>query len=288
MTTSLAEPPLEHGRSTGLAVQIAGLGVRFGRGANMVAALADLDLAVRARELVVVIGPNGSGKSTLLRVIAGLLEPSEGGVTLGEEPDASPPRVGDGRVGIAFQQPRLAPWRTTLDNVALPLELRGAGRRERRQRAAIALSRVGLLGAAHLLPRELSGGMQQRAALARALITDPPVLLLDEPFSALDALTRETFDAELQRLWLDQPRTVICVTHSVAEAVQLADRIVVLSQRPGRIVESIPVRLPRPRDAAAVETPAGATVAARVRAALAGGQPPELAPWVPLAGARDA
>lgn len=288
MATSLVEPPLTRRHSTGLAIRVTGLGVRFGSGTSQVAALAGLELGVRAGELLVVIGPNGSGKSTLLRAIAGLLHPSQGSVTLGQEPDASPPRAGDGRVGIAFQQPRLAPWRTTLDNVALPLELRGIGRRQRRQRAAVALSRVGLLGAAHLYPRELSGGMQQRAALARALIADPPVLLLDEPFSALDALTRETFDAELQRLWLERPRTVVCVTHSVAEAVQLADRIVILSQRPGHVAGAVPVGLPRPRDASAVETSGGAAVAARVRAALAAGQPPELAPWVPSAGATDA
>ena len=287
MATPLVEPPVTRRRSAGLEVRATALGVRFGTGASHVAALERFDLAVRAGELVVVIGPNGSGKSTLLRVIAGLLAPSDGTVLLGEEPDASPPRAGDGRVGIAFQQPRLVPWRTTLGNVALPLELRAVGRRERRQRAAVALSWVGLLGAGHLFPRELSGGMQQRAALARALIGDPPVLLLDEPFSALDALTRETFNAELQRLWLGRPRTLICVTHSVAEAVQLGDRIVVLSQRPGRIVESVPVRLPRPRQAAAVETPDGAAVASRVRAALAAGQPPELAPWVATGEARD-
>ena len=148
--------------------------------------------------------------------------------------DGRAPRPGDGRVGLAFQQPRLIPWRSTLDNVALPLELAGVPRRSDEPARPTRSTVSACVGAATLRPRELSGGMAQRAALARALIGDPPVLLLDEPFSALDALTRETFDDELQRLWIERPRTVILVTHSVSEAVALADRVVVMTPRPGR------------------------------------------------------
>ncbi len=231
--------------STGLAVTIRDVGARFAASGGAVEALAGCSLEIAAGSFTVIIGPNGCGKSTLLRLIAGLLLPTAGTVSV----DGRAPRPGDGRVGLAFQQPRLIPWRTTLDNVALPLELAGVPLTERRARATEALDRVGLLGAATLRPRELSGGMAQRAALARALIADPPVLLLDEPFSALDALTRETFDNELQRLWLERPRTVVFVTHSVSEAVALADRVVVMTPRPGRVARVVEIDLPRPRSA---------------------------------------
>ena len=148
------------------------------------------------------------------------------------------------------------PWRSVLDNVALPMELAGVPVDERRARASDVLAQVGLATAGVLKPRELSGGMAQRVGLARALVVDPPVLLLDEPFSALDALTRETFDAELQRLWLDRPRTVVLVTHSVAEAVALADRVVVMTPRPGRVARIVDVDLPRPRPVALARRPA--------------------------------
>src|SRR3990170_2239972 len=182
--------------SGGLDVTIESVGVRFATPGGSLDALAACTLDVPAGSFTVIIGPNGCGKSTLLRLVAGLLEPTTGSVAVG----ASAPRPGDGRVGLAFQQPRLIPWRSTLDNVALPLEIGATALEDRRRRARTSLERVGLSAAADLRPRELSGGMAQRATLARALITDPPVLLLDEPFSALDALTRETFDDELQRL----------------------------------------------------------------------------------------
>jgi NitT/TauT family transport system ATP-binding protein len=183
-------------------------------------------------------------------------------------------------VGLAFQQPRLLPWLSTVDNVALPLTLAGIAAEEARQRARETLERVGLAEAADLRPSQLSGGMAQRAGLARALSTDPPILLLDEPFSALDALTREGFDGELQRLWMDRPRTVVLVTHSVGEAVRMADRIVVMTARPGRVAQIIPVGLPRPRPATLASDPAAAADDAATRAALAGVHPPELTPWL--------
>ncbi len=261
--------------SGGVSVRVDGLCLRYPGGTE---ALRDMNLSVEPDSFVVVIGPNGSGKSTLLRVLGGLLPPTSGRVALGEA--GTPPRAGDARVGLAFQQPRLMPWLSTLDNVALPLELAGRPASESRARAADALERVGLADAARQRPRELSGGMQQRAALARALITDPPLLLLDEPFSALDALTREAFDVELQRLWMDRPRTVILVTHSVSEAIALGDRVVVMTARPGRVAHDIEVDLPRPRRIEQMADERPALVEARVRAALAEVHPPELAGWV--------
>jgi NitT/TauT family transport system ATP-binding protein len=259
----------------GLDLRAEQIGVRFVSRGGSLEALRDLSLELAPDSFTVLIGPNGCGKSTFLRVVAGLLRPDAGTVTVG----GTPPRSGDGRVGLAFQQPRLIPWRSTLENVALPLELRGIAVVERRQRALDALRRVGLAGAADLRPRELSGGMQQRAALARALIADPPLLLLDEPFSALDALTRETFDAELQRIWLERPRSVLLVTHSVGEAIQLADQIAVMSAAPGRVVRTVAVDLPRPRPADLQGDPRAARIAAEVRSLLAAARAPELRPW---------
>ena len=267
--TAAPAPPFT--APAGLDVRLDGVAVQFGS----LAALDGLGLEIRAGSFMAIIGPNGCGKSTLLRLIAGLLAPSSGRVVIG----GTPPRAGDGRVGLAFQQPRLIPWRSTLDNVTLPLELDGTLPAERRDRGFEALERVGLDGAAHFRPAALSGGMQQRAALARALITDPPVLLLDEPFSALDALTREAFNAELQRLWLERPRTLVTVTHSVSEAIQLADRVAVMTARPGRIAELVEVPLPRPRPADLVGQPDAGEIDRRIRAALAPGQPAGLQSW---------
>ncbi len=256
-----------------LRVRLSDVTVSFPAAGERLVALNGLSLDIPAGSLTVVIGPNGCGKSTLLRVIAGLVAPTSGSVALG---DGGALRAGDGRVGLAFQQPRLMPWLSTVDNVALPLALNGVGVAERREQAIDALARVGLAEAAGVRPGQLSGGMAQRAGLARALISDPPVLLLDEPFSALDALTREGFDGELQRLWMDQPRTVLLVTHSVGEAVRMADRIVVMTARPGSVARVIPVDLPRPRPAASQAT---AAIDAQVRAALAEVHPAELTPW---------
>lgn len=265
-----------NGRATspaGLPVRLSDVTVSFPAAGERLVALKDLSLDIAAGSLTVVIGPNGCGKSTLLRVIAGLVVPTGGSVALG---DGGVPRAGDGRVGLAFQQPRLMPWLSAVDNVALPLALDGVGVAERREQALDALERVGLAEAADVRPGQLSGGMAQRAGLARALISDPPVLLLDEPFSALDALTREGFDGELQRLWMDRPRTMVLVTHSVGEAVRMADRIVVMTARPGSVARVIPVDLPRPRPAASQAT---AAIDAEVRAALAEVHPAELTPW---------
>jgi ABC-type nitrate/sulfonate/bicarbonate transport system ATPase subunit len=271
MTTDRSAPSA----AGALPITISDATMRFGAPDGGLTALERLSLEVPAGSFTVVIGPNGCGKSTLLRLVAGLLVPTGGDVRIGGDV----PRAGDGRVGLAFQQPRLVPWRSTLDNVALPLEIAGRRLDERRAAATVALERVGLAHAATLRPRELSGGMAQRAALARALITDPPVLLLDEPFSALDALTRETFDAELQRLWLERRRTVVLVTHSVAEAIQLADRVVVMTPRPGRVARVVEVGLarPRPRDLGA--DPRAVALAGEVRDVLSEAHAVELRAW---------
>ena len=269
-TTQASQAPMP----AGLPVRLDDVSVSFPAAGGRLEALRNLSLDIPAGSLTVVIGPNGCGKSTLLRVIAGLITPTSGSVQVGGQ---SQLRAGDGRVGLAFQQPRLVPWLSTVDNVALPLTLAGMAAVQRRQRAIEALGRVGLADAAGLRPAQLSGGMAQRAGLARALIGEPPVLLLDEPFSALDALTREGFDGELQRLWVEGPRTVVLVTHSVDEAVRMADRIVVMTARPGSVARVIPVDLPRPRPAA---NPAAAAIDAEVRAALAEVHPAELTPWL--------
>ena len=276
---SATEPPPREG----LDLRLTGVGVRFPVPSGAVEALAGLDLTVEAGSFTAVIGPNGCGKSTLLRLLAGLLDPTDGAVLVG----GRVPRAGDGTVGLGFQQPRLVPWRSTIDNVALPLELAGAPSAVRRDRAAAALARVGLAAAGDLRPRQLSGGMAQRAALARALITDPPVLLLDEPFSALDALTREAFDAELQRLWLGRRRTVVLVTHSVPEALTLADRVVVMTPRPGRVAKVVDVDLPRPRPVELAGDVRAAVLATEIRAALAAAHADELRSWTD-AGASEA
>jgi NitT/TauT family transport system ATP-binding protein len=266
-------------RAAGLGVAVDDASASFPAPHGRLVALEGCSLKVAAGSFTVVIGPNGCGKSTLLRLIAGLLVPDSGRVLVGDGDGASAPRAGDPRVGIAFQQPRLLPWLTTLENVALPLSLHGISPSQRIARATAALHRVGLGDAAHLRPLELSGGMAQRAGLARALITDPPVLLLDEPFSALDALTREAFDTELQRLWLEQPRTLILVTHSVPEAVRLADQVMVMTARPGSVARLIPVELPRPRDVRIGADSRAAEMDAAIRATLASVHPPELTPW---------
>jgi len=262
-------------RAIGLAIRLDGIGVRFSPSTEELGVLHELTLEIAPGSFVALIGPNGCGKSTLLRVIAGLLQPASGSVLVGDRR----PSPGDARVGLAFQQPRLMPWRSILDNVSMPLEIAGVPAAERRGRAGIALERVGLASAAALRPGQLSGGMAQRAALARALVLDPPVLLLDEPFSALDALTRETFNAELERLWLDRRCTIVLVTHSVSEAVALADRVVVMSPRPGRVVRSVEVGIGRPRTSELLGGPNAADRASEVREALAAARPLELRPW---------
>jgi NitT/TauT family transport system ATP-binding protein len=208
-----------------------------------VAALRHVDLAVDQGEFLAVIGRSGCGKSTLLRIIAGLLAPTAGRVLVDGTPVTGPRRD----VALMFQRPALLPWRTVLDNIMLPAEIFGWPRRQRQSEAVDLLEKVGLAGFEKRLPHELSGGMQQRVALCRALIQRPRLLLMDEPFSALDALTREELAVELQRIHMQLRTTVVFVTHAINEAVLLADRIVVLSSRPGQVRKVVDVDIPRPR-----------------------------------------
>jgi len=208
-----------------------------------VRALAGIDLEVGENEFVAVIGRSGCGKSTLLRLIAGLLPPTQGRIAVDGTLVTKPRRD----VSFMFQRPALLPWRSVLANVMLPIEIFGLERGQYRDRAYELLELVGLRGFEKRLPHELSGGMQQRVSLCRSLIHAPAVMLMDEPFSALDALTREELSGELQRIQLEQARTTVLVTHSVEEAAMLADRVVVLSPRPGRIRKIVDVALERPR-----------------------------------------
>jgi NitT/TauT family transport system ATP-binding protein len=208
-----------------------------------VEALRGVTLSIRVGEFVAVIGRSGCGKSTLLRMIAGLIAPSAGRVSVAGTPVTAPRPD----IALMFQRPALLPWRSVLDNVLLPAEIRRAKTRDVRQDAVHLLDRAGLAGFHQRLPHELSGGMQQRVALCRALIQQPRVLLMDEPFSALDALTREELAGELQRVQMELACTTVLVTHSIQEAVLLADRVIVLSRRPGSIRQVLDVKIPRPR-----------------------------------------
>jgi NitT/TauT family transport system ATP-binding protein len=217
--------------------------VFVGRRGATVEALRDIDIDVEEGEFVAAIGRSGCGKSTLLRLMAGLLPATRGQILLAGTPVHRPLR----EVAMLFQRPALLPWRTVLDNVLLPVEVFGWSRGRYRAHAHELLEMVGLYDFRGRLPHELSGGMQQRVALCRALIARPKVLLMDEPFSALDALTRAELAVELQRIHMDLGATIVFVTHSVQEAVLLADRVAVLTQRPGRVREIVPVDIPRPR-----------------------------------------
>ena len=236
--------------------------------------LEHLDLSIPDGGIVALIGPNGCGKSTLLRVIAGLLAPTAGRALLDGSPVAGP----DPRIGLVFQEPRLLPWRTAADNITYPLELAGWPADRRAERLTVLTDLVGLDPVlAGTRPAALSGGTRQRVALARALALEPAVLLLDEPFSALDALTRERFDLELLRLWERSAATIVMVTHSIPEAIMVADRVIVLSPRPGRVVADIPVELARPRSIADLDAAAVSRTSREIRAYLGDPTPLDLA-----------
>ncbi|MEW6287708.1 MAG: ABC transporter ATP-binding protein [Chloroflexota bacterium] len=202
-------------------------------------ALRDVSFDVHPREFICVLGPSGSGKTTLLRIVAGLLQPTDGQVTFARRQQP--------RIGMVFQQANLMPWRTVIQNIMLPLEIHGVGNHAAQKKAREMIELVGLQGFEDSLPRDLSGGMAQRVAIARALIHDPDLLLLDEPFGSLDALTRERMWTELSRIWQARQKTVIMVTHSISESLFLADRVLVLTQRPGTLKLDLNVDLPRPR-----------------------------------------
>jgi NitT/TauT family transport system ATP-binding protein len=224
-------------------IRLVNISQTFEGRAGAVEALRDIDLSIAEGEFVAVLGRSGCGKSTLLRMVAGLLQPTAGEVYVDDTLVERPRRD----IGVVFQRPALLPWRTVLDNVLLPVEFFGWHRAAYRDRAMELLTKVGLEGFHKRLPHELSGGMQQRVALCRSLLTRPRALLMDEPFSALDALTREELSGELQRIHMEHSATILFVTHSINEAVLLADRVVVMTPRPGQILRTLDVRIPRPR-----------------------------------------
>jgi len=227
-----------------------------------VVALEEIDFSVAEGEFLAILGPSGCGKSTLLKILAGLLPPSGGEARLRGTPIAGPRRD----IGVVFQSPVLFPWRSVLQNVLLPADVQRLGRAEHERIALDLLTLVGLAGFEHRYPWELSGGMQQRVAMVRALVHDPAMLLMDEPFGALDAMTREQMNLELQRIWLERRKTVVFITHSIPEAVFLADRVLVMTPRPGRIAEILAVDLPRPRSLDIMSTPVFGAAVKRIRA----------------------
>jgi NitT/TauT family transport system ATP-binding protein len=237
------------------------LSMTFPTGNGGLRAVDKVSFEVAPQEFVCLLGPTGCGKTTILRLLAGLLTPTEGRVVFNGETVTAPPHG----VGIVFQDSNLMPWRTVLENIRLPLEIDGGGSPDP-VRELVDL--VGLSGFEDALPGELSGGMAQRVAIARALVQDPDVLLLDEPFGALDALTRERMRLELLRIWTRRRKTVVMVTHSINEAVFLADRVLVLSPRPAQLRLELAVDLPRPRAPEVVHTGAFGEYAKRVRGAI--------------------
>jgi len=246
------------------AIELHGIKRSFDIAGARLEVLDGVDLRVSEREIVSIVGPNGCGKSTLLRVISGLLPADSGSVLAFDSTVAGP----EPRIGLVFQEPRLLPWRDVLGNVAFPLELGGVDRSTREQRAQEVLRLTGMEGFAAAYPDQLSGGMAQRVALARALAPEPDILLLDEPFSALDAMTRERLDMELLSLWGMTGTTIVLVTHSISEAVLLSDRVVVMSARPGRVVDEVPVDAPRPRSLGGPAATAYGDASDRVRSVL--------------------
>jgi NitT/TauT family transport system ATP-binding protein len=241
---------------------------RVSKSFGSVEALRDVSLEVAAGEFVAIVGASGCGKSTLLRLVAGLVAPGAGHVVL-DGRAVTGPRA---ETAMVFQAATLLPWADVLRNVTFPLRLMGRAGGDTEARARALLATAGLAGFEHRLPRELSGGMQQRVAICRALLQDPRVLLMDEPFGALDALTREEMSLELLRIWQGREMAVVFVTHSIPEAVLLADRVVVMSPRPGRIAEVIPVGLARPRSFDQEGAPEFQAAARRIRALIYGGR----------------
>ena len=231
--------------ATPAAIRFAGVGQVFQTQSGALEALRGVDMTIDRHEFVAVLGPSGCGKSTLLRLTSGLLMPTRGTIEVFGKKVTEP----RDDIGIVFQRPPLLPWATIEDNVLFPVRHKtGSVSPDDRKTAQALIEKVGLKDFEKRLPDELSGGMQQRVGIARALFMNPDILLMDEPFSALDALTREEMGFELLRIWEDQPKTVMFITHSISEAVLLADRILVMGERPGSIVENLKTDIPRPRD----------------------------------------
>lgn len=233
----------------------------FGKEGDKVTALDNISMDVYSGEFMVIVGSSGCGKTTLLRILAGLIQPSSGDLRFNH----SSSDIKKGGISMVFQSPNLLPWRKVLANVLLPLELRGINASKYKDKALDLLKLAGLHGFESRYTFELSGGMQQRVSLVRSLITDPSILLMDEPFGALDAITRERMNLELLRIWSEAKKTVVFVTHSITEAAFLADRIVVMTPRPGKIREILTNDLPRPRTLDTLKLPRFSELAAKIR-----------------------
>ncbi len=275
MTSSMTECTMTEGAAVWEArgaqspmLVVEGVSKAFVDGPRPVHALEEASFTVADGEFVCLLGPSGSGKSTLLRIIGGLAAPDSGTVHFAGEPVTAPHPA----IGFVFQRTNLMPWRTVIDNVLLPVEVqRGHADEAAHQQAMRLLHLVGLEGFEGVYPKQLSGGMAQRVVLARTLLQEPRLLLMDEPFGALDALTRERLNVELMRLYELHAQTVVMVTHSINEAVFLADRVLVLSRRPGRVVGDVPISLPRPREVSMLGTPEFGRLTQEVRAQIDAG-----------------
>ena len=242
-------------------IRLAGAAKTYVTADGPVESLKPLSFDIRAGEFLSIVGPSGCGKSTLLKLVAGLLPVSSGEIVLGGARVDGPPE----NVGIVFQSPVLLAWRSVIDNVMLQIEMRGLDAGAFRAQAMALLKMVGLEGFERKYPWQLSGGMQQRAAICRALVHDPAVLLMDEPFGALDAMTREKMNLELQRIWSETKKTVLFITHSIPESIFLSDRVLVMSERPGRVAAIYDVALPRPRNLAIMGSPQFSELALTIR-----------------------
>jgi NitT/TauT family transport system ATP-binding protein len=252
--------------ATAPAISSRHIGVRFFTERRSVTALQGLDLTVSQGEFLTLLGPSGCGKSTFLRVVADLLPPSSGSIdVLATTPQAARQRRD---IGFVFQDAALLPWRTALQNVELPLQVGGGAARKGRRGPLELLEMVGLKDRAHAYPHELSGGQRQRVSIARALVSDPRILLMDEPFGALDEITRDRLNEELLRVWQETGVTILFVTHSIHEAAFLGERVLMLAAEPGRVREIVPVNLPRDRTLAVRETPEFVRLTAHLRRVL--------------------
>lgn len=232
--------------------------------ARQVQALEDITFSVEENEFVTLVGPSGCGKSTLLKITGGLVDPTAGEVSFKGQPVVGPRRD----IGIMFQTPVLFDWRTTLENVLLPAEVLGMDPAASRKRAREVLKMVDLQGFEESYPNQLSGGMQQRASLSRVLLYEPDLLLMDEPFGALDEFTRERLNLEIQRIWMQQRKTILFVTHNIAEAVFLSDQVLVMTPRPGRLARVVRVPFPRPREIRLMKSPEFASLVFEIREVL--------------------